>query len=163
MRPPDPPQVRPQRPPLALISLPPPASSIRSRSDRGTKLSPDPPAEKASDAQERRIRALERETRDLRAANAALRERMAEASEMTAAREREIARLSGKLQQERDLDRLALQYRNEASEKLVASLNAQIDVLSARAAELEEQVREERGRRKRGGERGETREGRGEG
>lgn len=79
---------------------------------------------------QRRVQSLEKEVRDLRASNAALREQAQEAADRVAAREREIARLSRALEKERDLDRLALQYRNETSEKMILSLNQQIDFLS---------------------------------
>eukprot|EP00803_Ostreobium_quekettii_P006651 evm.model.scf_534.11 EVM.evm.TU.scf_534.11 scf_534:64730-78765(+) len=55
-------------------------------------------------------------------------------------KEQEIERLGSQLAKGQDLERLDLQYRNEANESIIVNLNQQVDYLTAELAHLEGQV-----------------------
>ncbi|CAG9464624.1 unnamed protein product [Pedinophyceae sp. YPF-701] len=87
-----------------------------------------------------RVDTLEAHLRQSRATASGLRSQIVEAQEKAILQDAELERLRTAVSKERDLDQLALQYRNESSERLVASLNQQIDFLTEQVSKLEAQL-----------------------
>lgn len=73
-----------------------------------------------------RLRAIEAELGAAKERESKLEEQLAEAGERLSKRELEIERLGNTVEKGRDLDRLNLEYRNEANESIILQLNQQV-------------------------------------
>ena len=69
---------------------------------------------------------MEQELKDAKARAAALMEKLGESEEKIKKRELEIERLGATVEKGQDLDRLNLEYRNEANESVILQLNQQV-------------------------------------
>ncbi|KAK3289417.1 hypothetical protein CYMTET_3154 [Cymbomonas tetramitiformis] len=91
-------------------------------------------------ASELRTAAAERELHTLKAQLLEAQEELAQSQHFVSSREDEIARLSSMLEGGRDVERMTLEYRNEANEKTIISLNQQVEFLTLQLSRVESEA-----------------------
>eukprot|EP00951_Prasinocladus_malaysianus_P046724 scaffold647899_cov47-Prasinocladus_malaysianus.AAC.1 len=68
-------------------------------------------------------------------------EKLAGLEEKLSKRDLEIERLGASVEKGRDLDRLNMEYRNEANESIILQLNQQVEFLTGQVSQLEDEAK----------------------